>query len=170
MTEYLNTNHMATFLHNRLVTLTASNKNPKTIQAFSALVGLVAIPHKKQEKIKTGRLDVDQPHSDFVAIMVFGEDATVCDPDINKPEFVVMFVESSRMLEMLLLRDPEDRPEFLNFGQDVPFAPASRSLMMFRTTSLQGITNYVIAPSIPMTLTEVVVAGLVNAEFVEKED
>lgn len=170
MSEKLITSHNLGFLHSRPMSLAVSNNNPKTLQAFSALVGLVAVPHPNKDLVCTGRLDVVQPHSNFVTVMVFGKDATTTDPDIDKPEFVVMFVESGRMLEMLLLREPDNRPQLLNTGEDVPFGPIDSSLMLFRTISDNGTTNYIIAPTKPMSLTEVVVAALVKAEFVEKED
>lgn len=179
MSEKLITSHNLGFLHSRPVSLAVSNNNPKTLQAFSALVGLVAVAHPNKDLVCTGHLDVVQHPSDFVTVMVFGnfvtvmvfgKDATTTDPDIDKPEFVVVFVESGRMLEMLLLREPDNRPQLLNTGEDAPFDPIDRSLMLFRTISDNGTTNYIIAPTTPMSLTEVVVTALVKAEFGEKED
>lgn len=170
MSHYLNTTHILTFLHNRPLSMVASNKNPKTVQALSALMGLVGVPHKDTSKVKTGLLDVVHPHLDFVAISVFAEGVDDPDSDATKPEFVVMFVESGRMLEMLALREPQNRPELVTSSETLPFIPSNRSLMMFRTTSLNGTTNYVITPTNLMTLTEVVVASLVDVEFSEKKD
>lgn len=130
MSEKFITSHNLGFLHSRPVSLAVSNNNPKTLQAFSALVGLVVVAHLNKDLVCTGRLDVVQHHSDFVTVMVFGEDATTTDPDIDKPEFVVLFVESGRMLEMLLLREPDNRPQLLNTGEDAPFGPIDRSLML----------------------------------------
>lgn len=170
MSEHINITHILTFLHNRPLFLSASNKKPKTVQALSALVGLVGVPHKDTGKVKKGLLDVLQPHADFVVLSVFAEGVDNTDFDVAKPEFIVMFVEGGHLLEMQALSESKNGLELVTSSDNPPFSPTTPGLLMFKATSPNDITNYIVAPTTPMTLTEVVVASLVNVEFVEKED
>ena len=170
MLQHINIIHNLTFLHHRPLFLSASNKKPKTVQALSALMGLVRVPHKDIGKVKTGLLDVLQPHADFVVLSVFAEGVDNTDSDVAKPEFVVMFVEGSNLLEMRTLSESKNGLQLVSSSDNLPFAPTTPGLLMFKTASLNDITNYIVVPTTPMTLTEVVIASLVNVEFVEKED